>query len=522
MTTAVHQYEDKLLEFAYGELPANEQQAVESHLRGCAKCTQALAEIRQVRSVMQALPAQSAPDAGLESLLAYAEQTAKRNAEAQRPARSPWSRWIMVLSSAAALTVAGVVAFRASQEFEPKEAAAAMKQAELAAKDRAERAAEANAKAERSAEERKSAEAAAATEARQQKVDSDADLLRKDSPAPQAAAAPAAPQLGTRDSVWGPAEKTPSAKPMEPTKRQALGPPSGDSSEKERAALEQQAQAEAAQGYQRESRSRREVDYGAGNAMEPRAVVPPSPKPAPSKKMANKLEAPNDGFAFEGAKADSAPPSAPAQVPVPVAGTIPLTKAPAKPSAAPPPPPATAPAPEPTPAPSFGLGTAGTGAGGSSKPSLAMGGGKGAARGADTVADDETGATLGEAADKVSADRKKNVNEAVVKLKLEEAAAAAARGDTAREVALAIEVIGANATGGARLDALTRACNGLQRLGDSQRADAYCDALLVEFPSSVAASRLARDRGMQQHQYAPASKAKPKKQAADEAPASAY
>lgn len=496
MTTAVHQYEDKLLEFAYGELPANEQQAVEAHLRGCTKCTDALAEIRKVRSVMQALPAVGAPDAGLESLLAYAEQTAKRNAEASRPARSPWSRWIMLLSSAAALVVAGVVAFRAAQDFEPKEAAAAMAQQSLADQDAAKKQEQAKAVAKR--DEPQAAPEKAAAEA----------LAAAPSPVPApAAAGPAAtPRANER---FKEAEN----------KRGLDNLPTKDA----RPAEEEYA-------AQRESRSRREADYGAGNAMEPRTVVAPAPKPAPSKKAAvNSLD---DAFGGGDLEKQAAAPVeqkvAPASVPLPVAGSVPLTKAPAKPTAQPPPPPspAVAAAPEPPPAAarapegsaSFGLGSsAGTGVGGG-KPSLALGG-KGGAR-ADAPADEDAPA-LSETADKISADRKKNVSESLAKLKLEEAAAAAARGDTAREVALAIEVLRTtNPTGALRLDALTRACQGLERLGDSAGADAYCDALLSEYPSSVAASRLAQQRGMQQR--VPAAKAKKAPAKVDSAPAQAY
>lgn len=118
MKTAVHQYEDKLLEFAYGELPAHEAAAVDAHVRGCPRCTEALSQIQSVRSTMSQLPMTPVPDAGLESLLAYAEQTAKRNAETKKK-DVWWRRYLMPLASAAALTVVGVVAWRASQEFNP-------------------------------------------------------------------------------------------------------------------------------------------------------------------------------------------------------------------------------------------------------------------------------------------------------------------------------------------------------------------------------------------------------------------
>lgn len=125
MKTAVHQYEDKLLEFAYGELPAHEAAAVDAHVKGCPRCTEALAQIQSVRSTMSQLPMTPAPDAGLESLLAYAEQTAKRNAETKKK-DVWWRRYLMPLASAAALTVVGVVAWRASQEFNPDPAMIAL------------------------------------------------------------------------------------------------------------------------------------------------------------------------------------------------------------------------------------------------------------------------------------------------------------------------------------------------------------------------------------------------------------
>ncbi|MFP2933239.1 anti-sigma factor family protein, partial [Pyxidicoccus sp. 3LG] len=69
----LHAHEDRLLDFAYGELPVSEARVVEAHLQGCARCTQALHDIRGVRVTMSQLsPMEPAPDAGLESLLAYA------------------------------------------------------------------------------------------------------------------------------------------------------------------------------------------------------------------------------------------------------------------------------------------------------------------------------------------------------------------------------------------------------------------------------------------------------------------
>jgi hypothetical protein len=126
---ALH-YEDKLLEFAYGELPAHEAGAVQAHVEGCARCRQALAEIRGVRSAMQQLPRAEAPSGGLDSLLAYAEAQAARNAQA---VGRPWwagrwgGRWLAPLASAAALTLVAVVAWRAQDDFHPASPAVAAK-----------------------------------------------------------------------------------------------------------------------------------------------------------------------------------------------------------------------------------------------------------------------------------------------------------------------------------------------------------------------------------------------------------
>lgn len=118
MKPAAHQYEDRLLEFAYGELPSHEASAVDAHVQACARCAAALADIRSVRSTMRQLPVEEAPDAGLASLLALAEQQAKRNRAA---APLPWWRRlargpvVASLSSVAALAVVGLVAWEANK-----------------------------------------------------------------------------------------------------------------------------------------------------------------------------------------------------------------------------------------------------------------------------------------------------------------------------------------------------------------------------------------------------------------------
>src|SRR5262245_5591354 len=103
MKTAAHQYEDKLLELAYGELPAHEASAVESHVRTCTRCSEALSEIQAVRTTMGQLPMEPVPDAGLESLYAYADQAARRNAAGPAPAMTWWRKLMAPVMAAGAL-----------------------------------------------------------------------------------------------------------------------------------------------------------------------------------------------------------------------------------------------------------------------------------------------------------------------------------------------------------------------------------------------------------------------------------
>lgn len=105
----LHTHEDKLLEFAYGELPPSEARAMEAHVKGCARCTGALESIRGVRGVMAQLAPEPAPDAGLESLLAYAQQATQRGQAARPPKRIWWRRWIMPVSGLAAAALVALV-----------------------------------------------------------------------------------------------------------------------------------------------------------------------------------------------------------------------------------------------------------------------------------------------------------------------------------------------------------------------------------------------------------------------------
>jgi hypothetical protein len=117
-TQGAHAHEDRLLDFAYDELPPTEARLVEQHVQGCSRCSETLAGIRGVRTTMSRLPLESAPDAGLESLLAYAQQSARRAAAGPEPAPRWWRRLLAPVLSVAALSVFGVVVIQVNREVD--------------------------------------------------------------------------------------------------------------------------------------------------------------------------------------------------------------------------------------------------------------------------------------------------------------------------------------------------------------------------------------------------------------------
>jgi hypothetical protein len=121
MNEQAHRYEDKLLELAYGELEASEAKTIEAHVQGCARCATALQKIQGVRRQMSVLAPEPAPDAGLESLLAYAEQAARR-AQAGPEPKKGIRRWAFALvggtSLAAVLIAVSVVSLRTQSKLE--------------------------------------------------------------------------------------------------------------------------------------------------------------------------------------------------------------------------------------------------------------------------------------------------------------------------------------------------------------------------------------------------------------------
>ena len=117
----VHAHEDRLLDFVYGELPPLEARAVESHVEGCARCSELLAGIRGVRTTMAQLPMEPAPAAGLESLLAYAQQAARNAAAGPAPKPTWWRRWLVPAMGLAAVTVFGVVSIQVNTAVDIKD-----------------------------------------------------------------------------------------------------------------------------------------------------------------------------------------------------------------------------------------------------------------------------------------------------------------------------------------------------------------------------------------------------------------
>jgi hypothetical protein len=113
-----HAHEDRLLDFAYDELPPTEARQMELHVQGCARCSEALHGIRGVRTTMSRLPLESAPDAGLDSLMAYAQQAARRSAAGPEPAPRWWRRLLAPALGMAAVGVFGVVVVQVNREVD--------------------------------------------------------------------------------------------------------------------------------------------------------------------------------------------------------------------------------------------------------------------------------------------------------------------------------------------------------------------------------------------------------------------
>jgi hypothetical protein len=120
------------------------------------------------------------------------------------------------------------------------------------------------------------------------------------------------------------------------------------------------------------------------------------------------------------------------------------------------------------------------------------------------AAEDEAVTEVAKKSGDVESVRARNTQVAV-EAKLSQARVAGSSGDRRGEVMAALAALNAGATGYSRAEALKRACDGYEALGESDRAQAFCDRLLAEFPSTAAARQVA-DRRKAQLKPSPAPK----------------
>lgn len=499
MKSAAHQYEDKLLEFAYGELPQHEADAVDAHVRGCNRCAQSLSEIRGVRATMARLPMEAAPDAGLESLLAYAEQAAKRSSTKTAP--SMWKRFLAPLASVMALVTVGVIAFRANQEFDTSPASA------IADQKIAERSKE-------QAEKRPDpAPVAVATPpadglAQQQQQD-----LAPVAPAPiVAAAAPEAPLQeeeranklkgkegknaalddlaesgGKRGDVWAPEPKVNA--PQSTTRRAVTKSPPMPVANDEQVA-------------RRDNFSDVGV-RGAGLAKDSAPPPPPPPAKEPAQDKVGYGLSPGGGTQAGGSGTSGGVDTEIAAKTEPMKPVAEKQKAgrkeeEAKKSSAgeqweqPAAPVAVAPTPSAAPSSSYAPSAPSKklSKGSLQMPQLRNERTSLGAESDDSAALEKTD-TLAANSDAKFSQRQR---EAARTQSLESARVASSRGDRVSEIRLLAQVLESGATGYERLEALKRICDAYEFLGEHDSADPFCDQVLREFPTSAAAKAVSDRR----------------------------
>jgi Putative zinc-finger len=497
MKNAAHQYEDKLLEFAYGELAPHEADAVDAHVRGCARCADALGEIRAVRSTMSALPIEPAPEAGLESLMAYATQAAERNAKAAAPP-SIWKRFLTPLVSIMALATVGVIAFRANQEFDtsPASAAADRSLAEVAQqKEKSKESAPAPVVAAVAPPPTTPAPDVEAPKERQENGQGQANLDELNTALAGKAAKsdlqkndvwqqPAAPQSASRRDL---SRKSSTAQPTEDLRQDfinARGGLGGDAKiandapgrakdatpppppKVEATPIEQPVQQDKALSFGLGSGASTGSTGGSGFADVGGAKTPPADL--------KKAEKPNTVLETKAKKT--------------VAATEEYEAGPA-PTAAPSTPVAVAPKPAPQKMPaakgSYQLSPL-------SSSSTPRGG----------AAYDDADQVALEKSDAKGVDDEAKFNErrnaALRTQSLEQARVASNSGNRTGEIQLLLKVLQTGAIGYEKAEALKRLCDAFEALGEADRADPYCDKLLREFPNTVAAKVVTQRRNASQ------------------------
>ncbi len=479
MATASHQYEDKLLDFAYGELPAPEASAVESHLKSCRRCSQALAQIRGVRTTMAALSQEPAPIAGLESLLAYAEQAAARNATAPKEGIPWWRRLVAPLAGACALALVAVVAVKTQQDGGLEEFSA--EKAALEAKPRRE---------SRQAPVAAAPALPAAEPAPEPKAEGEAAFAQGDNrPTPQKVAEKmkAGKTSGAlrRANGWDTAPNDALAKNgNEDGYSQQMGATAGPKDARQQAQRADLGNAVAAAKKSEQEAPVADFGNARGSYVQEKKA----------KAQANKVQ---EVLAESADKADR---DLDAKTP-----PMGLSTAPAAKPSAPPPTPKTA--------PSLGVGL-GSAGGSASTGSPYGGGGRGGlgTRSPSTYKQESARAADDEIAERGTsdlADRKRMEKDVQAEAReqdlaargpLEAARAAGNAGNRQEEVKQALAVLQTNVQGSTRAEALNRLCLALEALDNEAQADKYCSALIREFPNSTAAKTIASRRNEKQRE----------------------
>ncbi|NOK22337.1 anti-sigma factor family protein [Corallococcus carmarthensis] len=473
-----HAHEDRLLDFAYGELPASEAQALEQHVHGCTRCMKALADIRGVRTTMAQLSSEPAPDAGLESLLAYAQQSARRAAAGPEPKPSRWRRWLLPAVGLATVSTFGILTLTVSENIDLSP----------------------------NLSQKAPAQAVAAKEARSQEMAAKKEMAPRGLVAPTAAA-PAPSSAPMEMDALEPVEGMADRKQVE-AKAQLKGAarPSDWMNAGSGGALLERRRADTEAPRKKMSKAVRDADDG--YAALAQATAAPAAQEAPPKEA----EADDASFAKDEPAARRATGAAGDKSKVAKSDSLRLGGAAygrglalddaaeeSVAAGAPPPPPPAAPA-------SMATGTLGA-----QPPSAGK---------ALPSAEPKRESARAEAAKPMPVEKSASDEAMTARDLSAQAQAAANQGDRAREARLLRAALAAGASGSERLALLSRLCESESAQGRSQEAAAVCGQIINEAPGSSAAQlaqrRLRQDAPPATPASAPAtapSKAAPSKSA---------
>ncbi len=462
MKPGVHQFEDKLLDFAYGELQPHEAEAVDAHVRGCSKCSESLSNITSVRSQMRALPVEPAPMAGLESLLAYADQHAKNNAKPKRLVPL-WRKLLIPLSTVMALTTVGVVAIRASEMAPPDVSGVAFKKQEQAP-----------------------APVVVAVAPKEKEAAVTEELAKRE------LAAAEKEQSKVIDAVMGP--KAATVVPATPAPKTANGDEFDAYASMNSGAGIDRKKSRADAQPSKIVEAKPQPSDGLFGLRGSSAAVPKggarSLKDAPANNDKKSLEGEAVGGLAQGyAQGEPETPMAEQYSAKPPPSPSPVLKK-----------------------PSMNLGTKG---GGVASPGTATG------NKLESKRDREEGLGLDTAA--ASDDERQAVRSRVGKVfedQLSMARAANTRGDRQAEIKECLSILSSGAQGAQRAESLKRVCDAYDAMGEPDQAQPYCDALAQEFGQTTASKQMVQRRSAEPSASKMAKKkAAPTRQTSDQQPA---